>query len=66
MISRLRIEELAAARAAALDVRRPATAAVATAAVPTPAPTMEVAAAPEAEPGLLESVVSGILGFLFG
>jgi hypothetical protein len=39
---------------------------VASAQAPTPAPSMEVAAPAAKEPGLLESVVSSILGFLFG
>jgi uncharacterized protein YkwD len=66
MISRLRSEELAAARAAALEVRQPASAQGATATTATPAASMEVTTAAEPEPGLLESVVNGILGFLFG
>ena len=64
MIRHLRADEIAAARAAALQVRRPDTAEVASA--PVVSTPMEVSAPAEPEPGLLESLVGGILGFLFG
>jgi hypothetical protein len=60
----LRADEIATARAAALDVRQPVTAQAATvSAVATP---MEVSAAPASEPGFLDGLVGAVLGFLFG
>jgi uncharacterized protein YkwD len=63
MIARLRVEEASAIRSAALDVTAPATSAApagpATAA-------MQVSAPAETEPGVLESIVGAVLGFLFG
>jgi uncharacterized protein YkwD len=60
----LRADEIATARAAALDVRQPVTAEAATvSAVATP---MEVSAAPASEPGFLDGLVGAVLGFLFG
>ena len=60
----LRADEIAAARASALTVSRPAADQTATAGAIT-AP-MEVTAPPPAEPGFLEGLVGAVLGFLFG
>jgi uncharacterized protein YkwD len=63
LLRQLRADEVAAARAAALAVTRPAaqpmTATMAS-------DQMEVSAAPTAEPGLLDGLVGAVLGFLFG
>jgi hypothetical protein len=64
MIRRHQSDELAAARAAALRVTAPAKATLATA--PAATTPMQVAAPAEPEPGLLETIVGGLLGFLFG
>jgi hypothetical protein len=61
---RLRADEVAAARAAALDVARSATATLT--AVTQPMASMEISAPPEAEPGFLDGIVGAVLGFLFG
>ena len=61
LASRLRADELAAARAAAMRV---AASAPATAA--DDAGAMNVAAAPRSEAGLLDGIVGAVLGFLFG
>jgi uncharacterized protein YkwD len=65
LLLHLRADEIAATRAAALDVRQLAVAAqaVTTSAVPTQ---MEVSAAPPSEPGFLDGLVGAVLGFLFG
>jgi uncharacterized protein YkwD len=64
VLLRLRADEVAAARAAALDVNRPLAAPpLTTAAITAP---MEVTAAPASEPGLLDGIVGAVLGFLFG
>jgi uncharacterized protein YkwD len=61
---RLRADEIAATRAAALDVSQPVVAqATTTSAVATP---MEVSAPPASEPGFLDGLVGAVLGFLFG
>jgi uncharacterized protein YkwD len=65
MIVRLRIDELAAARAAGLDVTRPTVATLAAVAAGTPT-SMQIAAPATAEPGLLDGIVGAVLGFLFG
>jgi uncharacterized protein YkwD len=60
----LRADEVAATRAAALDVTRPVTATLAS--TPSQTTAMEIAAPPSAEPGLLDGIVGAVLGFLFG
>jgi uncharacterized protein YkwD len=60
----LRADEVAATRAAALDVTRPVTATLASA--PSQTTAMEIAVPPSAEPGLLDGIVGAVLGFLFG
>lgn len=64
LMRQLRADEVAATRAAALMVTRPATATLAAAAGP--ASSMEIAAPPEAEPGFLDGIFGAVLGFLFG
>ena len=64
LMRRLRVDEIAAARSAALEVTRPAVAQAQTASAVTAS--MEVSTAPPAEPGLLEDIVGAVLGFLFG
>jgi hypothetical protein len=64
LVLHLRADEIASARSAALDVRLPVTA-QATTTSPL-ATSMEVSAAPEAEPGFLDNLVGAVLGFLFG
>jgi uncharacterized protein YkwD len=57
---RLRLDELAAARAAALVVASPTIASA-------PSGTaLQVSAPPDPDPGVLESIVGAVLGFLFG
>jgi uncharacterized protein YkwD len=64
LLLHLRADDIAAARAAALDVRQPVVAqATTTSAVAMP---MEVSAPPASEPGLLDGLVGAVLGFLFG
>jgi len=58
------VDEIAAARAAALDVRQPVAAEVAS--VSAVATSMEVSAPPASEPGFLDGLVGAVLGFLFG
>ena len=64
LLMRLRADEVAAARAAALEVTRPATATLAAATAPTAS--MEISAPPAAESGFLDGIVGAVLGFLFG
>ena len=64
LLRQLRVDELAAARAAALVVTRPVAAQPMTAAAASAQ--MEVSAPPTAEPGLLDGFVGAVLGFLFG
>ena len=63
LMRHLRVDEVAAARAAMLDVNRPA--AAPTVAVAAPA-AMEVSAPPPAEAGFLDGLLGAVLGFLFG
>jgi uncharacterized protein YkwD len=64
LLRRLRADEVAATRAAALDVNR--TAVALQAPTNTSTASMEVSAPPPSEPGLLEGLVGAVLGFLFG
>ena len=64
VVRHLRVDEIAAARSAALEVTRPAIAQTQTVSAATAS--MEVSAAPPDEPGLLEGIVGAVLGFLFG
>jgi uncharacterized protein YkwD len=63
-VARPWIEETSAGQAATLAVTRPTTTADAPDAAESVA--MQVSAPPEPEPGLLESIVGAVLGFLFG
>lgn len=60
------LEERAAARAARLTVRNPALAAATPLAPGTEPVALEVSPPAEAEPGILESIVGAVIGFLFG
>jgi hypothetical protein len=61
----LRADEIAAARAAALEVHRPLAVQGPATATTTAAP-MEVTSAPASESGFLDGIVGAVLGFLFG
>ena len=65
-IARHRIDETSAARTASLVVTRPTTAAEPDAPDAANSTAMQVSAPAEPEPGVLESIVGAVLGFLFG
>lgn len=64
LVLHLRADEIAAMRAAALDVAQPAAAQAASATVV--AAQMEVSALQASEEGFLDGLVGAVLGFLFG
>jgi uncharacterized protein YkwD len=66
LIAQHRIDEISAARAASLAVTRPLTAATPDAPEAAVSAVMQVGAPAEPEPGVLESIVGAVLGFLFG
>jgi hypothetical protein len=63
LMRHLRVDEVAAARAAMLEVNRPAADPSVAAAAPA---AMEVSAPPPAEAGFLDGLLGAVLGFLFG
>jgi uncharacterized protein YkwD len=66
LIARHRIDETSTGRAAALVVTRPTTTAAVDAPAAADTAAMQVSAPAEPEPGVFESIVGAVLGFLFG